>query len=412
MKPPLVRLSILICAIWCFAPALRAQYTLKLRSLKIDTLLPVGPDKGSEWLLPVHVDVFDANKNLLPPSDSTYRWYQQDPCTPTNPAPSFGPWPDRWNEATFNWDGNIIKTSSDCCSSCFFQSYWVFATVEVEGTIFYSDTIRVPDEGLGYIVWAKERLAVDQKRENQTTAGFFGRKRGGAIYNYPAPDTFWVVPTTTEVLRGSQGLVPNTSDKYNRWENDNNIVNHKSFTIVEHQPTLKSLLKTATNPTIRTWVAEGGFVAATVDFKDPWLMDDYSDGLGPRNRGTNAVFVSKSTPFYPLNDGNTKGVFTGQTVASGNYYSLRAVQPIHATGLEWNFSSWTYSNANVSSPTSLETQVVFNSGAQPLRQITTLSSDRNFSILSVSKPHTMARFFSVGASTRALTLHNTKSTEG
>jgi hypothetical protein len=224
---------------------------------------------------------------------------------------------------------------------------------------FASRTHTPPNPPSGYA-----NIKIDQKDESNSSFGKIGRWRTNLFIDYLAPADL-VLQQTGEVLRASQSFKPNTTQKYNKWLGETDVVNHHSFSIAPGATTIQSNFKSASNATIRTCVGEGGLVASTVELKDPWLVDDNSDGLGPRNRGTNALFVSKSTPFYPINDGSTKGVFLGENPnfqTGVPIYTLRAVQPIHATGLEWNFSYWGASNASVSSPNSLETPVVFNSG--------------------------------------------------
>jgi hypothetical protein len=338
-------------------------YTIKLRLGPVDTTCYPRCDDPTEWLVNVYVDIFDADNNYVTPSNAYYyQWYDDD-CYG---EPGFGEVVAGYGHSEEDFDGLLEKGFESCCSSCPFQTLLLFVSVTIDGEEYASGVIRLPDAGSGTM--AQRAITVEQKRENQQTAGNIGQQIGSAIYNYPAPQTFYKATTiSSEVYRGSQGFVPSTNDRYNRWSGPTgdlpDIVNHRSLALSSGQQQYTSQLKTAQNVTIQTCVVEGGAVARAVYFKDPWLVDDNSDQLGPRNRGTNALFVSKSTPFYPLNDSDTKGVFLNQDTSGNNpHYRLRAYETIEAVGLVWSFGYWTGgTGASFSNANSIETAVVFNS---------------------------------------------------
>jgi hypothetical protein len=187
----------------------------------------------------------------------------------------------------------------------------------------------------------------------------FGRWNQGAFTNYKAPHRFLFRsnPSSNEVMRAKQNFKIGSTQKYNKWSIDNDVINHRVFTIDPLTPELRSQFKTANNATLRTEVIDGG--SLNIEFRDPWLIDD-SDTYGPKNRGqSNALWYSKPSPFSPnTTDPNYKGVFLNQFFTDGIYYSVRpANQTIN--GLSWFLWNWVTTGATATQPTSSETPVVF-----------------------------------------------------
>jgi hypothetical protein len=325
--------------------------------------------RGNEWDVELYADVFDGNRNLIPFSVARtyyYRWYYDTTCSGNNwrLAPYLDP--EVAGNTQIGPDGHWVKQPQDpdCCPTCAYESWLVKVVVSIDDHDVTSQVVRVPDNGTGNVE-PRQRVVVDQQTEGFTSIGNIGRKYSTGIFNYPAPFTFYNVAGQTEVFKGSQDLFSGPYQKYNRWSTASgdlsDVVNHRSFTIGSGQQQYTSRLKAANNPTIQTCTTDGIFSGA-VYFKDPWLVDDYSDPLGPRNRGNNALFYSKSTPFYPLNDASTKGVFLGQEIAPGlPYYTVRAYDIVEGTRLLWSFGYWTATNASLADPNNIESAVVFNS---------------------------------------------------
>ncbi len=201
---------------------------------------------------------------------------------------------------------------------------------------------------------------VSQVDASDINFGKFGRWRVNKFVDYAAPyDFLWPYPSS-EVLRTFQGFKPNTTQKYNKWNLDNDVLNHRVFTIDGFTLERKGQFQLANNATLRTEVIDGG--GLNIEFQDPWLID-YPDplyGNQSRNRGqTNAVWYLKVSPFSPnTTDPSYKGVFLNQTVATGNYYSVRPTNQT-VNGLSWFLMNWITTGATVTQPTSSETPVVF-----------------------------------------------------
>lgn len=202
---------------------------------------------------------------------------------------------------------------------------------------------------------------VSQVDASDVNFGKFGRWRVNKFVDYAAPyDFLWPYPSN-EVLRAFQGFKSGTTQKYNKWNLDNDILNHRAFTIDGFTLERKAQFQTANNATLRTEVIDGG--SLNIEFKDPWLID-YPDplyGNQSRNRGqTNAQWYSKPSPFSPnTTDPNYKGVFLNQNPnTTPNYYTVRPVNQT-VNGLSWFFWNWVTTNATVTQPTNSETPVVF-----------------------------------------------------
>lgn len=112
-----------------------------------------------------------------------------------------------------------------------------------------------------------------------------------------------------------------------------------------------------------------------IQFMDPWLIDDYSNHLGPRNRGMSADFLS--VDYSSNNIGiNTQynGVFLDQdyNIPGNPYYSVKsdASQEItlYTTGNpagrthRFYFQNWGGTEVQYENNNALETGVVFTSG--------------------------------------------------
>ncbi len=125
-------------------------------------------------------------------------------------------------------------------------------------------------------------IAVDQKRESGQlmTGTQIGRWQGGPNFvNYTVPiSPFSFTIGSQEVLKGSQDLVTNPSEKYNRWiknisEDILDVSNHHSFVISSDMSNLTSKFKaTCSGVTIKNIFPEATGLNPSTDndyFKDP-----------------------------------------------------------------------------------------------------------------------------------------------
>lgn len=203
-------------------------------------------------------------------------------------------------------------------------------------------------------------VTVDQIDAGNQSFEKFGRWNQNAFTNHKAPFRFLFQTNANEIVRAKQDFKIGTTQKYNKWDADNNVVNHRTFTITSGLIALKAQFQNANNATIRTELVEGG-AGGNVEFRDPWLIDDLSDPKGARNRGANAIWYTKTSPFSPnTSEPNYKGVFLNQDPnTTPNYYSTRVSSSQSINGFTWLFQKWTATSATLTQPTNTETPVVF-----------------------------------------------------
>jgi len=222
------------------------------------------------------------------------------------------------------------------------------------------------------------QIIVDQRLSNGTSTGSIDHWEGGSNFiSYPVPKTFLFEFPSTQTLRGRQDIV--SGEKYNNWIIDNDVKNHRAFSITQSSPSsLISNLKQVTgNVTINVNLTG----SHTIQFKDPWFVDyaDPSYGNNLRNRGSDAVFRTRSTPFCPdytttyENGQSYKGVFMDQNLTFNStkpIYTLKAPQIGQVTSSDiYVFDHWQSPSASVAgfnssgatSTTNRETPVVFKS---------------------------------------------------
>lgn len=248
-------------------------------------------------------------------------------------------------------------------------------------------------------------VTLDQRLSDNTIVGKlrkWERINWGNNFN---PDTSFNLPVNSEqIILGDQTIISN--QKYNKWIrnsiNESNVLNHHSFIIQSFDNNFTSRFE-LTQPSIKvknnieSTPAEGGLVS----FKDPWLID-YPDplyGNTLRNRGMDAPFKQRTSPFYPdyttnYNGDVYKGVFLNQdyNVPGKPYYSVKAnaVQDVslNNTGYPWgrnhkfyfqNWSATPQGSAEFQNANALETPVVFkqaNATAQANLKGTQLSNSQ------------------------------------
>jgi len=322
---------------------------------------PIDSTLG-EWRVELKTRVYDANNNLVTGS-FTYDWERN-----IDDGNGWHTWPG--NAPNQGADAHFVKSSyTYSCPTCSYDSYRLRVKVTIAGTCYTSPDVRVPDDGAGYLN-ARVFMDVDQTLENNTTTvGNIGRAEDGVIRTFPAPFEFFPKKNTSEILRAAQTLASSPSQKYNRWENVTDIVNHGTFPVGTSHHSRVARMGRIFDATIQTSIPMGA-VQANVQLKDPWLIDNL-DSYGPKNRGLGAFYYTKTTPYYPLSDPVVSGVFLNQTVANGRHYSLKAYQTIEVDRIIWNFGYWTASNATIASASSLETSVVFSENASVSANYTT-----------------------------------------
>ena len=209
--------------------------------------------------------------------------------------------------------------------------------------------------------------------DGTTETGSVGNWNGSQFDDYPVPVTFDFSTGSSPVLRGAQSITSN--QKYNEWDYDNDVNNHRSFLIVPGLTVLTSQFAPSYSGVTIKNVLEGTTInGGNVEFKDPWFIDyqDPSYGNQKRNRGMSAPFIPRSSPFYPnystSYSGNTyKGVFLDQdyNIPGNPYYSVQAISPQDinlggsiGTRRFW-FQKWDGTNVQFEDNDAVETGVVF-----------------------------------------------------
>jgi hypothetical protein len=167
-------------------------------------------------------------------------------------------------------------------------------------------------------------VILDQRLSNNTQVGKLRKWEGDAIGFTPPP---FITPGTSfefpilskQVIQGDQEIYAN--EKYNNWNKDiSNIINHGEFIITSSVSSILSqFLPTYSNVTIKNLLESSSIDGGNIQFKDPWLIDypDPQYGNAKRNRGMDAPFKSRPSPFSPdyytnYNGDIYKGVFLNQ----------------------------------------------------------------------------------------------------
>ncbi|MDI6765958.1 MAG: S8 family serine peptidase, partial [Bacteroidota bacterium] len=246
--------------------------------------------------------------------------------------------------------------------------------------ISHKGTLSGGSQAVSFVITGNTDILVrvDQKLEdNITSVDSIGRWEGGPIFKkYLAPKTFSFAEGAAEVLRGTDIL--HSSQKYNRWNKDMNVVNHRSFTIQIGEWSIISQLKsTHTGITIRNELIDAPSLnGGSIEFKDPWLVDVtdsrfYEAPYGYRNLGMNAPFKQESSPFYPTTASKYKGVFLNQDPAlTPAYYSVRVPQTQTIGNFQCSFVGWEATGAQLvqvgSNPTGYDQKAVIFTSANAI----------------------------------------------
>ena len=188
-----------------------------------------------------------------------------------------------------------------------------------------------------------------------------------------------------EAIRGDQEIY--YSEKYYRWlwANQQGFENHHRFYV---DYSLPLVLESRFNPFNNSITIKNHYLELPgldpdedyIDLSDPWFIDfpDPLYGNNLRNRGTNAIFRSRPSPFNPNSEDTYEyskkhhGVFLNQGWPNWEppYYSVKASTQditLYNTGKEsgrshkFYFRNWSYDANKISlqTPGSNETAVVF-----------------------------------------------------
>ena len=290
------------------------------------------------------------------------------------------------------WDGSYSQTTSERWGDYSNMSvdptdgrtFWFTSQYKQSST--HTKGTRIAAFSLGI------QVALDQQRQDGTrlSGTMIGRWNGSSFDNIVIPPLPNPPPTIStavgmrEVLRGYQQIVPGSSEKYFVWERNfvaqlDTVQNHRGFTIQDDDAIFISRFNyTHSAITIKNSLEMSSINSNdSIYFKDPWLID-YSDplyGNSLRNRGMDAPFKKRPSPFYPdyttsYNGDVYKGVFLNQGEDwLPPYYSVKAdyVQDIYLQQTcrthTFYFQGWSATpegSATFQNASALETPVVFN----------------------------------------------------
>ncbi|MFN3874165.1 MAG: hypothetical protein ACK4R9_14290 [Ignavibacterium sp.] len=227
-------------------------------------------------------------------------------------------------------------------------------------------------------------IIVDQKDQsgNRILNSSIAHWENNTFASYTVPGIFSNLPVNSwQTFRGDQEFQLTPFQKYNNWNNLSTVENHKKFYLDGSISRLNSNFKlTYSGITIKNSLELSSINSNdSIYFKDPWLID-YPDplyGNSLRNRGMDAPFKKRPSPFYPdyttsYNGDVYKGVFLNQNSTFDPtlpIYSVKAdyVQniPLQQTGRthKFYFQRWDASpvgSATFQDSSALETPVVFN----------------------------------------------------
>ncbi len=220
-----------------------------------------------------------------------------------------------------------------------------------------------------YFTPPQQSVTVDQKLTTNASYGYVGKWGTSSFTSYAVPYTFSFPVNSTQYFRADTNVVTSgVTQKFNNWNgNSTNSVNHKDFIIYSSTNTITSNLDTIFSPTIKNEI-EGfdNINDGTILLRDPWFRDS-SDSKGKLNRGTNAIFRSRTSPYSPSTTSIYKGMFLNQQVIGGQpYYFVQAPTTINLggsigtrTAYLLNWSATPSNSASFQNSASSSTGVVF-----------------------------------------------------
>ena len=231
------------------------------------------------------------------------------------------------------------------------------------------------------IVYEDSMIIIDQKRSDGVTSIKTIRKWQGTAFSQPAavPDTLPFVDNQYLIVEAYQDTVNNPDEKYIKWDGENDIINHHEFIVTHNNWTFVSKFnKIYDNVSVKNnFISSSSTTGGSIEFKDPWFIDstDAGHANAKMNRGNDALFHSRTAPFYPnfnsVYDGTRKylGVFLNQGYDEEHnewnppYYEVKAQAAQqtteHGDTVNWYFQGWGGSHVQYEHPDSYETPVVF-----------------------------------------------------
>ncbi len=342
------------------------QYSVNIRIGKI-----LYTNEGWEINYPYgnQADVFDSNNNQIPctslPSNTDYNWYRKE-C---QVSPDFV-WVGGGRYASaYYCDGEISEGEPNptitCDGDLNFTNFYIKVIVTINGVDYSSPEIRLPDNEIGII--EQKLVTVKQRNVNQSQTGRISKAYANSFFNFVPPVTF-TYPVQTgnsinDIYKASQDIISN--EKYLHWAGFSDVVNHKNFTFNMYSTNLTSQFSTITNATVKANMPE--YPDFELQFTDPWLIDDFSDPLGPRNRGMDNAqlsYLSNTQNNLSINS-DRQGVLLNQGLPNWSppYYTVSIPStitlPPNGSTHKIYVLGWNTNNALLENQYTLETGIAF-----------------------------------------------------
>ncbi len=231
----------------------------------------------------------------------------------------------------------------------------------------------------------QQNVTVKQKLSSGTEFGQIGYWETNQWQNYPSGHTFPFGINNTEYLQSETTIYNN--EKFNNWEDNisSSYINFNNYLVRKNVNQLVSSFDHVDQVSINFSSENISNQYGSIKLKDPWFRDDNSDPKGNRNRGTNAIWHSYSSPLNVATSGAHQGVFLGQNPTFDSQlpiYSVKAESPqtvnINGSNHKFYFQYWSGSSASFQDSNALKTPVVFNNSGATVKAVmkgTQLSND-------------------------------------
>ena len=292
---------------------------------------------GNEWEADVHVAFFDYGQPQSPPMDATYVWWTQIEV-PNGPWQILSQGVGQYTSTPDNHHDDVTKV-------------YVVITLASEEEVT-SNTINIVKTG------DPQLTSLYAQKQDGTSLTGFSNDSIGLWTDYSWRE--WRGPGTTVFMSDGEVLkvkpnIQSLGEKFHRGESfaeEVTFLNYDNYPIyydaTPNQLTMHH--RQIYDATVSAILADDPSSPISAQFKDPWLEDELGFGGEYKSRGMIAPFNSVTPGQYNVGINTSyKGVFLGQTVQSGNYYSVRV--PLTINGLTYHVLSWQSTNATLTSET-------------------------------------------------------------
>ncbi|MHB2149320.1 hypothetical protein ACX8XP_09710 [Calditrichota bacterium LG25] len=225
------------------------------------------------------------------------------------------------------------------------------------------------------------KVKVDQQDENGISFGRFKRWNQNKYTSYIPPLDFLFEANTTEIIEAQQTFKNGTYERYNNFEQIQDIKNHGKFLINNDQNVIRAKFKNTSTAKLKAFCVSGN-VIIRAKFKDPWLLLEepyYNDPpYGYRNMGMDsAEFREFNNELNLTHESPYKGVFLDQAPDPNDpnkpYYSVKAEaqQPFTAHGQQITgyFLGWEGTDVTFQYADQQETPLVFHAANAEARAV-------------------------------------------